>query len=121
MDESLLVKRLKQFVHDNFEGNIQAFSTAIGQPPTTVRSCFNRNRKINVNILISLKKAFPEFDMNGFFSLDNNTTSNLLLHEEEDEYNKRHSTSALPTADGFDKLISFLKSNNIKIEIKSDT
>lgn len=120
MDEETLIKKLKLFIHEQFDGNIQSFSHAIGQPPTTVRSCLARNRKINVNILIGIKETFPDFDMNNLFSEEPDLPLLSEFHQEESSYNSKRKNSERIDNTDIDLLINFLKNNTINVNIKSD-
>lgn len=106
--------RLAEIIDRDSDGNVQAFAKSIGIPPTTLRSAMQRQSNLSINVLQQLKEKYPEMDMNIFF---NDEEGVGIVSEKQANYETKE--TIYNTEDPIDRLISFLKTNTLKVNIES--
>lgn len=72
-----LLRRLRYFIEEEFNGNISLFSKWLDIPPTTIRGYFFRNSWPNSIVFVKMKGKMPDINLNFFF--DDNEQSDYRV------------------------------------------
>ena len=90
--------RIQHIINTMFEGNKAAFAKTIGKAPTTIANIVGRRQTapssdIIEGILNSIENINPYWLVTGIGDMIVANDTSQLIHEAQEEYNKRHTNS----------------------------